>query len=203
MRWYVSRNGETAGPVEEAQLFEWVRGGMRDGMVRDEAGGPWTPLEQSPFAPAGAVFAGGSEVLGTIIVLFPLVSTALVWFWIGSMNLFQDPATSLALLTVVTVFGTATLIAIEASQLGMGKRPGSDGKKESGPIGWFVGCWFFWFLAFPWYLHKRRFYGRRSLGLAGLLFAGIYLFSAFSMSTAILTKQAQMRRNLGALGTHL
>ena len=49
MRWYVSRAGETQGPVEEGQVVAWVRAGMSDGMVRDEAGGPWTPLAQSPF----------------------------------------------------------------------------------------------------------------------------------------------------------
>ncbi len=50
MRWYVSRNGETVGPVEEREVAEWFHDGMRDGMVRDEAGGPWTPIMQSPFA---------------------------------------------------------------------------------------------------------------------------------------------------------
>jgi len=52
MRWYLSRGGETVGPVDEAQIAEWVRMGVRDGMVRDEAGGPWTPLAQSPFVAA-------------------------------------------------------------------------------------------------------------------------------------------------------
>lgn len=49
MRWYVSRAGETVGPVDEAQVTAWVRGGMHDAMVRDEGGGPWTPVRQSPF----------------------------------------------------------------------------------------------------------------------------------------------------------
>jgi hypothetical protein len=202
MRWYVSRNGEIAGPVEEAQVIEWVKGGMRDGTVRDEAGGPWTPLEQSRFAPPGSASAGGSEALGTIIVLVPLVSTALVWFWIGSMNPFQDPGLKLGLLIPATALGTGVLIAIEASQLGMGKRSGSDGKNELGPIVWFFACWFAWLLAFPWYLHRRRFFGRRSLGLAGLFFAGIFLLSAAIMIGQIQTKRALVTHNLGALGTH-
>ena len=50
MRWYVSRAGQTVGPVEESQLAEWVRGGMFDAYVRDEAGGAWMPVAQSPFA---------------------------------------------------------------------------------------------------------------------------------------------------------
>jgi hypothetical protein len=54
MRWYVSKNAETSGPVDEKQVVEWVQAGLRDCMVRDEAGGPWTPLALSPFAPRTA-----------------------------------------------------------------------------------------------------------------------------------------------------
>src|SRR5687767_8421793 len=52
MRWYVSRNGETVGPVEEAELADWARTGQLGGgaFIRDEAGGTWTPIEHSPFA---------------------------------------------------------------------------------------------------------------------------------------------------------
>ncbi len=49
MRWYVSRNGETIGPVDDAQVATWIRGGMVDGMIRDEQGGQWMPLASSPF----------------------------------------------------------------------------------------------------------------------------------------------------------
>jgi len=50
MGWYVSRNGETSGPVDDAQIVKWIRAGMRDASVRDEAGGGWLPLAKSPFA---------------------------------------------------------------------------------------------------------------------------------------------------------
>ena len=50
MRWYVSRGGETVGPVEESQVAEWVRGGMWDAQLRGEHGGDWQPVHKSPFA---------------------------------------------------------------------------------------------------------------------------------------------------------
>lgn len=50
MRWYVSRQGETVGPVDEQTLVGWIRGGMRDASIRDETGGEWMALEMSPFA---------------------------------------------------------------------------------------------------------------------------------------------------------
>jgi hypothetical protein len=56
------------------------------------------------------------EGLGYSILLLPLGTTFMIWFWIGSMNLLQDPASSLTMLGVATILGTATLAAIEASQ---------------------------------------------------------------------------------------
>lgn len=50
MRWFINRNGQTMGPVEEADIVAAVRKGMRGAMVRDEAGGQWIPLDRSPFA---------------------------------------------------------------------------------------------------------------------------------------------------------
>lgn len=56
MRWYVSRDGEVVGPVEPAELIEWVRtrpAEQRSGLfVRDEAASAWVPIDQSPFVAA-------------------------------------------------------------------------------------------------------------------------------------------------------
>jgi hypothetical protein len=50
VRWYVSRNGETLGPVDAAQVVIWIREGMSEGQVRPETGGPWIALSDSPFS---------------------------------------------------------------------------------------------------------------------------------------------------------
>jgi hypothetical protein len=50
MRWYWSRNGETTGPIEEAEIVQQVKGGTVDGQVMPEAGGQWAPITNSPFA---------------------------------------------------------------------------------------------------------------------------------------------------------
>lgn len=50
MRWYVSRNGQTTEtPVDDAQVAAWIQQGMTEAMIRDEQGGQWMPLAQSPF----------------------------------------------------------------------------------------------------------------------------------------------------------
>jgi hypothetical protein len=51
MRWYVSRNGETTGPHEEAVVRDWAAAGQigPEAFLRDEAASAWVPLAQTPF----------------------------------------------------------------------------------------------------------------------------------------------------------
>jgi hypothetical protein len=206
MQWYAMMGTKTFGPLDGDTIAEWLRTGALNAhaFVRDEASG-WMPIAQSPFAafvPGGAqvvvpAVAAGGEGLGTLIVLVPFLSTLLIWFWVGSMNLLQDPGGTLLMLSVITILGTALLIAVEASQLGMGKRLGSNGRGESGPIGWFIACALLWIVGYPWYLHKRKYFGRRSHLLAGIFFAGLFTFSTFSMGMAIEGRKAELRTKLG------
>lgn len=149
-------------------------------------------------APMGAPAhqQGGSEALGTIVVFVPFLATLLIWFWVGSMNLFQDPAGSLMLLSIGTVVGTALLMAVEASQLGMGTRLDSRGKKGSSPAAWFVLSCLAWFIAFPWYLDQRRYYGRRPLAVAGILIGLLFIGSTFSMGARIEAQKSRVRDSL-------
>lgn len=52
MKWYISQNGETIGPIEEATVREWVssREISADAFLRDEAATGWAQLAQTPFA---------------------------------------------------------------------------------------------------------------------------------------------------------
>ncbi|MGC4091371.1 MAG: hypothetical protein QM756_26535 [Polyangiaceae bacterium] len=52
MRWYVMANGQTVGPEEGETIMQWGRDGLLlvGSHVRDELGGNWMPVEQSPFA---------------------------------------------------------------------------------------------------------------------------------------------------------
>lgn len=51
MRWFVNINGRTTGPLEEQDLTHMVREGLvaANAYIRDETGGAWLPLAQSPF----------------------------------------------------------------------------------------------------------------------------------------------------------
>jgi hypothetical protein len=50
MRWYVSKAGETTGPIEEAAIRVMAKAdGLRGAQVRDENAGAWIAAEKSPF----------------------------------------------------------------------------------------------------------------------------------------------------------
>lgn len=98
MRWYVNRNGQTMGPVEEAELAEAVRKGF-EGSVRDEMGGQWMPVASSPFAalmpkktkPAHFAFAllGTTLFVGLLLGPFLAVSWLLFFLGIGLASAFR------------------------------------------------------------------------------------------------------------------
>lgn len=206
MRWYVSTDGQTTGPHEEAEMKRLIDKGQatQASHVRDDAGGPWSPIVQSPFASLFGIapgVSGGSEALGTLLVATPFLATLLLWFWVGEMNLLQNPSGTLVMLSFATIGLTALLMAVEASQLGMGRRLGKNGKPQSGPVGWFIAGCLFWIVAFPWYLKARGQFGRRGLGIAGVLMALIFTFSVFSLGSAIENQKAQLRRSLDAFGS--
>lgn len=52
MRWYVNRTGQTIGPLDEANIMHWAETGQitRGMSFQAETGGPWLPVEHSPFA---------------------------------------------------------------------------------------------------------------------------------------------------------
>lgn len=56
---------------------------------------------------------------GIALLAIPLVATLLVWFWVGNMNLFQSPGSTLGLIMVATVLGAAGVAAMEAAKAGM------------------------------------------------------------------------------------
>lgn len=203
MQWYVSQGGDVTGPMDAATVRDAIRAGTigRGVHVRDE-GGQWTPIEQSPFGEtlAGALGkAGGGNGLGYAVLLLPLAATALVWLWVARMNLLQDPAGTLAVVSVGTVGLCALLIAVEASQLQMGKALNSKGKKDSGPVAWFIATLLLFVIAHPWYLSTRGKYGRKSLVIGGILSAAVFSGSVLLLGAAIENRKTTLRRNAAEL----
>jgi hypothetical protein len=155
------------------------------------------PAAVSP-APTDVKGPGGtktvSESLGPVMLVLPLLATALIELWIGSMTLFDRPMTPLTAIVVVTVVATAVLVAIEANNFGMGGetdlRP--NGKRREGPGEWFAGMLVLWFVAFPLYLNRRALYGVRRLLWPGLGAVLILSLSAGYMAAQIESKTKEI-----------
>jgi hypothetical protein len=94
-RWFVHRNGETAGPHDAQTILGWIRSGMRDAVIRSETAdpsSPWLPLASSPVF-AAALHAAAVPVapplppaktslrtIVTAVILLVLVAMAvLLW----------------------------------------------------------------------------------------------------------------------------
>jgi hypothetical protein len=134
-----------------------------------------------------------SDAIGMVIMLLPVASAALMWFWISSMNLLQSPGSTLMGITIVTVLATSTLMAVEASKLGMSSKRG--GFLSMGPAGWFICGIGFWIVAFPAYLYYRSKFGVKNYIFGGLASAFVFLGVAVALNVAIELPKSSVLRN--------
>lgn len=149
-------------------------------------------LTGAPSAPANA---RPSEALGVVMLILPIFGVALVWFWVAGMTLLQGPGSALTIVLCIVILGTATLAAVEASQLGMGTRPDAKGKTGSGPIAWFFATTLLWIICYPMYLFQRSRYGMRNLVAGGAATALLFAGSVYMIESAIQAKLAEIQSN--------
>jgi hypothetical protein len=155
----------------------------------------------SPANTSGTTTKKPQETLGIIILLLPLISGLLIWFWVGSMNMLQNPGSTLAMLVIGTVITTGLLVGIEASQLGIGADSHKDkkGKKKTGPVGWAVFTMLLWIIGFPAYLAYRARYGANNMLVGGIVVALIFTVAAVMMNAAIENRASEIRRSFEAI----
>lgn len=138
--------------------------------------------------------SGPKADYGVFLLAIPIVSTLLILFWVGNMNLLQSPGDSMALIMIGTVVGTAILAAMEASKLGMV----SDRKKGTySPTAWFFIVSFLWIIGYPAYLFKRRHYGLKNRLGSGIAVAFVFVGTFSAYGAAIESKKAEVLREFG------
>lgn len=119
---------------------------------------------------------------GLFLLIIPVISTCLIWFWVSGMNLLQSPGSTLDFIMIATVLGTAVVAAMEASKVGMK----SDKKLGTySPTAWFFIIVLIWIIGYPVYLFKRKHYGLANRLAAGILVTLIFVGSFAIMSSAI------------------
>lgn len=193
--YYLYSNDQQQGPYTHSQLQSMWRSGAitSNDQYWQEGFDEWQPISSiqeilieppqrvtSPhFPPAPQpVQTEKSDTLGVIILLVPAIATAVMLF--GIFGMIQLTTTIFGFIVVGTIVVTATLIAIEASQLGMGKPV--NGKATTGPIAWFLGSLLLWVVVFPAYLFSRSRFGVRNYLIGGLFVALAFTATPFLVS---------------------
>lgn len=134
------------------------------------------------------------ETIGYVMLVIPLIATLLIWFWIGSMTMLQNPGSTLTFLGIATVVITAILGAYEANQLGFGTSDDPRVKKsETSPVGYFFGMILLWIVVYPIYLYQRSKKGKKNLIIGGILIALTFSISVYSIGSAIGEKSDEIR----------
>jgi TPR repeat protein len=209
-KYHILKDGQNLGPYFIDEIRARLNNGelVPDDLAWTEGMAEWQPVRtllsqtpSSPPPPSQTTQADGTakknESLATIALMLPLGGAVLNWFWVGGMNLLQGPESSMNLIMVAVIIGTAILIGMEAGNLGMG---GPDdptvkaGKKATSPVGWGVGTALLWIAIFPAYMFHRSKFGVRNHLAVALLVMVLFLGSVFLMFSAIEDKKDEVRR---------
>lgn len=130
---------------------------------------------------------------GLILLAIPVVSTLLIWFWVGSMSLLQSPGSTLGLILIATSLGTAAVAAYEASKARLHTNPEI---RLYSPTAWFFLITLLWGIGYPLYLYKRKYAGLANRLIPGIIIAVLYLGSWGLMYTSIEVQLAEIRADL-------
>lgn len=126
---------------------------------------------------------------GLILLAIPLVSTLLIWFWVGSMSLLQNPASSLGLILIATSLGTAAVAAYEVAKTGANTNPELN---TYSPTAWFFLITLLWVYGYPLYLYKRKQAGLANRIIPGVIIGIIYIGSWILMLVAVEEQKAEL-----------
>lgn len=130
---------------------------------------------------------------GMFLLAIPVIATLLIWFWVSSMNLLQSPSSTMDMIMLATILGTAIVAAMEASSAGM--KSDSD-KGTYSPTAWFFIITFLWVVGYPVYLFKRKHFGLADRLVAGILVALIFVGSWGLMYSVIEREKAKIQNGL-------
>lgn len=137
----------------------------------------------------------GSEVirpldLGFLILGLPLVTTILLYLWVGNMSLLSDPGSVVSGLLLVTIVGTAVLAAIEA---GVASTRGTSEPGTHGPVAWLLIISLLWIVGFPAYCLKRGRLGLARCGASAMAVMAAFLIAYFWTVYDIESRKAELR----------
>lgn len=109
-----------------------------------------------------------SDYSGTLLAI-PIISSLLLFFWVRSMPLTDDPGKYLSFIAYGSIILTAVIAYIEIKPY----------TKDS--IKWLLYFLLLWLLAYPAYFYERRKHGFKSHFCLGILVAALFTYTLFSV----------------------
>lgn len=160
---------------------------------------PWVDIDLASSPPsrmASASPALPSETLGMIALVLPLIGAFLNIFWVANMSLFQGPGSSLNMIMILVIVGSAIMIGVEAARLGIGGPSDprtAAGKRVTGPVGWAVFTIFMWIFGFPGYMHFRSKFGMKNMLIGAIASTVFFVGTVVVINEAIESKMSEIR----------
>lgn len=130
------------------------------------------------------------DILGFVMVIIPLISSLLVWYWFLYLEVIKDMNTYLFVVLISTIILTSTVATIDSHRLGMKV---SIFKKKDIYGGKFLTFFVFlllWVYSYPSFLLRRKNFGSRNLFIPLMFSILIFLGSVSYIFYASEVKKA-------------
>jgi hypothetical protein len=128
-----------------------------------------------------------------VLLTIPIIGIVLLLTWVAGVALIQGPGSMTNLIVALVVISTAILAAIEASKLGMQADP-KEGNYS--PTQWAFSILLMWFISYPWYLFKRRRFGRANLLVPGIIVSVLFVGVVTVMIVSINQMNQEVQQRL-------
>ncbi|MDA3884728.1 MAG: hypothetical protein PF638_03955 [Candidatus Delongbacteria bacterium] len=120
---------------------------------------------------------GKLDLLGFIMVIIPLISSLLVWYWFKYLEFLKEMNTYLLVVLISTVLLTSIIATIDSHRLGMKVLILKKKKIYGGKFLTFFIFLLLWIYSYPSFLLRRKNYGSRNLFIPLIFSVLIFLGS--------------------------
>ncbi len=130
---------------------------------------------------------GRIDIIGFLMVIIPLISSILLWYWFYYLDSVGDMSNYLIIVSVSTVLLTTILATLDSHRLGVKVIIYKKKEIYGGSFLKFFIFLLLWIYAYPVYLFRRKNYGGRNLlypmifTLLIFIFSGLYIYYAVQM----------------------
>jgi hypothetical protein len=131
------------------------------------------------------------DIIGFIMVVLPLVSSVLLWYWFYNIDLVKNMYYYLISVVISTVLLTTIIATVDSHRLGLKVKIYKRKEIYGGSFLKFFIFLLLWIYSYPVYLFRRKNYGSRNL-----LFPMIFTLLIFILSSIYLYRAAQARLEL-------